>query len=128
MKHDPLSDMFSVIKNAEGIGMKECLVPVSRIIGEILGVMESHKYIGRFELVPGMRGKRYRVELLGKINKCSVIRPRFSVKRMEFIKWEKRFLPAANIGLLIVTTPKGIMDHKKAKENGTGGKLLGYVY
>lgn len=128
MKHDPLSDMFSMIKNAERIGKKECLVPTSNIIGETLRVMESHRYIGRFELVPAERGKRYRVELLGRINDCNVVRPRFSVKKAEFIKWEKRFLPASDIGLLIVTTPKGVMDHKKAKKDGTGGKLLGYVY
>lgn len=128
MKHDPLSDMFCTVKNAEKTGRKECLVPVSRMIGEILRVMEGHRYIGRFELVPGERGKRYRVELLGRINDCNVVRPRFSVKNRELIKWEKRFLPASDIGLLIMTTPKGVMDHKKAKKEGTGGKLLGYVY
>jgi len=128
MKHDPLADMFCVIKNSERTGRGECLVRVSRIIGEVLGVMESHKYIGKFELVPGERGRRYRIKLLGKINNCNVVRPRFSVKNREFIKWEKRFLPASDIGLLIVTTPKGVMDHKKAKQDGTGGKLLGFVY
>lgn len=128
MKHDLLADMFSMIKNSEKIGRNECLVQVSRMIGEVLAVMESHRYIGKFELVPGERGKNYRVELLGKINNCNVVRPRFSVKKREFIKWEKRFLPASDIGLLILTTPKGVMDHKKAKKQGTGGKLLGFVY
>ncbi len=128
MKHDLLADMFSMIKNSEKIGRNECLVQVSRMISEVLAVMESHRYIGKFELVPGERGKNYRVELLGKINNCNVVRPRFSVKKREFIKWEKRFLPASDIGLLILTTPKGVMDHKKAKKQGTGGKLLGFVY
>lgn len=128
MKHDPLADMFSVIKNSERIGRKECLVEVSRVIREVLEVMERHKYIGRFEAVPGERGKRYRVELLGRINDCNVVRPRFSVRKKEFIKWEKRFLPASDMGILIVTTSGGVMDHKRAKEEKTGGKLLGYVY
>jgi small subunit ribosomal protein S8 len=128
MKHDPVADMFCVIKNSERTGRKECLVHVSSMIGEILRVMEAHKYIGKFELVPGERGKRYRIGLLGRINDCNVVRPRFSVKKNEFIKWEKRFLPASDTGLLIVTTPTGVMDHKKAKEKETGGKLLGFVY
>ncbi|MEM5879565.1 MAG: 30S ribosomal protein S8, partial [Candidatus Aenigmatarchaeota archaeon] len=36
--------------------------------------------------------------------------------------------PARDIGILIVSTPKGIIDHKKAKELRTGGKLLAYCY
>jgi len=58
-----------------------------------------------------------------------VISPRFSVKVDEFEKWEKRKLPARGVGLLILTTPKGILDHRKAKELHVGGKLLlCYVY
>lgn len=128
MKHDPLADMFSALKNAEKMGNNECHVSVSRLIGEALRVMEEKKYIGKFELVPGDRGQAFKVQLLGKINDCNVIRPRFSVKNREMIKWEKRFLPSAGIGILIITTPKGVMDHNNVKEDGTGGKLLGFVY
>jgi small subunit ribosomal protein S8 len=46
----------------------------------------------------------------------------------EFEKYEKRFLPAKSFGLLILTTPKGVMDHNKAKELRVGGKLLAFVF
>jgi small subunit ribosomal protein S8 len=46
----------------------------------------------------------------------------------DFETWEKRYLPAREIGLLILSTPKGVMDHKRAKEMHVGGKLLAYVY
>ena len=52
----------------------------------------------------------------------------FSVKKGEFIKWEKRFLPANGIGILILSTTKGVMDHQKAKKERLGGTLLGFVY
>ena len=64
----------------------------------------------------------------GKINDCKVIKPRFPVKKDEYINWEKRYLPADNIGILLVTTPNGVIDHQKAKKESVGGKLLGYVY
>ncbi|MEM4675173.1 MAG: 30S ribosomal protein S8, partial [Nitrososphaerota archaeon] len=56
------------------------------------------------------------------------LKPHFSVRKNEFEKWEKQYLPGKDIGILIVTTPKGVMSHTEAKSLGTGGRLLGYVY
>jgi small subunit ribosomal protein S8 len=39
-----------------------------------------------------------------------------------------RYLPAKEFGILIMTTPKGVMTHKQAKEENIGGILLAYVY
>ena len=128
MKHDLLADVFSIIKNMEAIGKKECTVPASRMIKNVLEIMNGHKYIGEFKFVEDGRGGRFSINLLGKINNCNVVRPRFSLNKNEFIKWEKRFLPANNVGILILTTSKGIIDQHKAKKQNTGGKLLGYVY
>jgi len=125
---DLLADALSAIKNAERVGKKEVEVIASKLIGNILNVMKEKNYIKDFKLIKeGNKGK-FVVQLHGKIINCNVIKPRFSVKKEEFEKWEKRFLPAYNIGILILTTPKGIMDHNKAKELGIGGKLLCYVY
>ncbi|MCD6591137.1 MAG: 30S ribosomal protein S8 [Candidatus Aenigmarchaeota archaeon] len=128
MKHDTLADMFSRIKNAEKTGKKECIVPSSKVVKEILKIMQKNKYIGSFEFIDNGRGGEFKVELLGRINNCGVIRPRFYVTKDEFIDWEKRFLPSVNFGILFLTTSKGIMDHKKAKAEKIGGALLGYVY
>jgi small subunit ribosomal protein S8 len=50
------------------------------------------------------------------------------VKKNAFEQWEKRFLPAKDFGILLVSTPKGIMSHKEAYRHETGGRLLAYVY
>lgn len=128
MRHDLLADMFSIIKNAEFNGKGECMVPSSKIIRDVMKIMQKNKYIGSFEFIDDGRGGKFRVELLGMINDCSVIKPRFSLRKDEFIKWEKRFLPSVSIGLMFMTTPKGIMDHRQAKKEGVGGSLLGYIY
>ncbi len=128
MKHDTLSDMFTVIKNAESIGKTECTVPSSKIIKEILKIMQKNKYIGSFEFIDDGKSGKFRVELLGRINDCGAIRPRFYINKMEFIQWEKKFLPSVSIGMLFVTTPKGVLDHRNAKKEGVGGALLGYIY
>ncbi len=128
MKHDLLADVFAVIKNADRIGRKDCLVPSSSIIKEILKLMQKNKYIGSFEFIDDGKSGKFRVELLGRINDCGVIRPRFYLKKDEFISWEKRFLPSVNVGILFVTTSKGIVDHRRAKKDEVGGALLGYIY
>ncbi len=128
MRHDIIADMFSIIKNAESIGKTECTTPASGLIKNILLIMQKEKYIGEFEHIDDGKGGRFRIKLLGKINKCGAIKPRFSVGRTDFIDWEKRFLPAADLGILLVSTSQGVMSHNEAKKKNTGGKLLGYVY
>ena len=128
MNHDPLSDVFNIIQNAESAGKSSCIVPASNIAKSILVVMQEHKYIGNFELMDVGKGGKFKIELIGRINVCNSVKPMFSVKTDEFIKFEKRFLPGENVGMLIITTSKGVMDQKKAKEINEGGKLLGFVY
>ena len=125
---DLLADALSAIKNAERVGKKEVEVIASKLIGNVLKVMKEKNYIKDFKLVEDGPKKKFVIQLHGKIIDCNVIKPRFSTKKEEFEKWEKRFLPAYNVGILILTTSKGIMDHNKAKELGIGGKLLCYVY
>jgi len=128
MKHDTLSDMFSIIKNNEGIGKGECAVPASKMIKSVLEIMKHRKYIGDFTFLDDGKGGKFKVKLAGKINNCNSIRPRVSMKIDEMRKFEKRFLPATGVGIIIVSTHKGVLDQEQAKKEKTGGKLLGFVY
>jgi len=128
MKHDLLADTFCIIKNTEGIGRHVCVTPASGLIKGVLRVMQRHKYIGNFDFIEDGKGGKFKVHLLGRINDCGVAKPRFSIGKREFTRWEKKFLPADKIGILILTTSKGIMDQRDAAKKKTGGKLLGYVY
>lgn len=128
MLQDPLADALTVIKNAERIGKGKCVVKANKLIGNILKVMQGNSYIGTFEKIENGKGGMFKVDLKGKIIDTKVVKPRFAVGVDEYEKWEKRYLPAKNIGLLIVSTPKGVMDHKKAKELKLGGRLLSYIY
>ena len=128
MNKDNLADALVAIKNAERVGKKECVTPASKLIKNVLKILQAKDYIGSFEFIDDGKSGKFRIELKGKIIDCNAIKPRFSVRLDEFEKFEKRFLPARDIGILILSTPKGIIDHKKAKELKTGGKLLAYCY
>jgi small subunit ribosomal protein S8 len=124
-----LANLFSTIYNNEIRKKKECFViPASKLASEVLKTMQKYKYIGEFEYIDdGLSGK-FRIQLLGRVNKCGVISPRFAVKKDRYGDWERKFLPAIGSGILIVSTPKGVMSHIEAMNLGLGGRLIGYVY
>ncbi len=126
---DPLANALSNIINRERIGKKECIIaPASKLIANTLRVMQKTGYIGEFEYVDDGRAGKFRVQLLGRINKCGVIKPRYPVKYSELDKWESEFLPSKDFGILLITTPQGVMSHLEAREKKIGGRLLAYVY
>ncbi|MBS7640783.1 MAG: 30S ribosomal protein S8 [Candidatus Bathyarchaeia archaeon] len=129
MNLDTLANGLTTICNDEMRRKKECyIMPASKLLGNVLRVMQMHGYIGEFEFIDDGRTGKFRVQLLGRINKCGAIRPRYSVKAKDIEKWEKTFLPARDMGILIITTSQGVMSHIEAKKRGIGGKLLAYVY
>ncbi|TRZ67980.1 MAG: 30S ribosomal protein S8 [Methanothrix sp.] len=126
---DPLADAMSTIKNAESIGKNDCIInPASKLIGSTLKVMADQGYVGDFEFIDDGKSGMFKVILQGKINKCGVIKPRFSAGVSELEKWEMRYLPSRNFGVLIMSTSQGVLPHSDARERGIGGRLLAYVY
>lgn len=129
MFNDPLAAALSKMLNAEKVGKREVFVkPASKMIKLVLGILNDNNYVGAAEEILDEKGGVLKVNLLGNINKCGVVKPRFSTKHNNFEKWEKRYLPAKDFGLLVVSTPKGLMTHYQAKEKKIGGKLIAYCY
>ncbi|MHA1686348.1 MAG: 30S ribosomal protein S8 [Candidatus Heimdallarchaeaceae archaeon] len=126
---DPLADALTAILNAERTGKKKVTVkPASRVIESVLRTAQRAGYLGEIEYIEDHRGDMFEIQLLGRINKCGVIKPRYPVKKDGFEEMEQLYLPARNFGILIVTTPEGVMTHEDAKEKGIGGRLLAYIY
>ncbi|MFX0013669.1 MAG: 30S ribosomal protein S8 [Promethearchaeota archaeon] len=124
---DPLANAMSTIANAEILGRKEATIrPASRIIANVLRVIQKYGTIGEFEVMEDLW--IISVQLLGRISKIGVIKPRYPVKVRDYVEWEKRFLPARDMGILVVSTSEGVMSHHEAKEKNLGGRLLAYVY
>lgn len=128
MRHDLLSDVFYVLNNAEQFGKRNCTIPASRMTKNVLLVMQKSGYIGNFEFIDDGRQGQFKVELIGKINKSRSIRPRFAVKKDGYGKFESRYLPGKKVGILIISTPKGVMSQQEAEQQDLGGRVLGYVY
>ena len=129
MLNDPLANALSKIMNNERLGKNTCKIkPISKVIKNIFKIMNEHGYIGDFKETEDGKGGFIEINLLGKLNKAGAIKPRYSVKADGYEKFEKRYLPAKDFGLLLVSTTQGIMTHDQAKKKKLGGVLLAYCY
>jgi small subunit ribosomal protein S8 len=126
---DTLTNGLITIINNEMRNKRECVIsPASKLLGRVLRIMQLNGYIGEFEFIDDGRAGKFKVQLLGRINKCGAVRPRFAVKVDGFENWEKKFLPSRDVGLMVVSTSQGVIAHREAEEKNLGGRLLAFVY
>ena len=129
---NPLANALTTIYNNEVRRNKQAIImPASKLIVNVLRVMQREGYIGEFELIDDGRSGKIVVQLLGRINKCGPISPRFPLTYKELLgmpHYIRRYLPSKEIGFIILSTSKGVMTHKDAIKEKIGGVALGYVY
>jgi len=125
---DRVADAINKIKTNERIGRPECVLDSTKLIRAMLDVMKKNSYIQDYEEFTDGKFKKVRVTLANRINNIGVIKPRFAVTSREIQNFETRYIPSRDFGILILTTPQGLMTNREAKEKNTGGRLLAYVY
>ena len=129
---NPLANALTTIYNNEVRRNKQAIImPASKLIINVLRVMQKEGYIGEIELIDDGRSGKVVVQLLGRVNKCGPITPRYPLTYQDLLKmpnYIRRYLPSKEIGFIILSTSKGVMTHKDAIKERIGGVALGYVY
>jgi small subunit ribosomal protein S8 len=125
---DRFADAINKIKTNERLGRMECSLYSTKLLKAVLDVMQKESYIKQYEEYSEKRIKMLKVTLSNKINSIGVVKPRYSVQNDTIQKYETRYIPSKDFGILILTTPKGIMTNKDARAKNIGGRLLAYVY
>ncbi len=126
---DIISNMMSAIRNAEAVRKKEVVIyPSSKFAIEILKLLKREGYIEDFQVINDGRGNKLRIILNGSINDCKAIKPRFPVNKNNLTEYVKQYLPSREIGILIISTSKGVKTHRECLEENVGGVLVAYVY
>ncbi|MCL5788492.1 MAG: 30S ribosomal protein S8 [Candidatus Marsarchaeota archaeon] len=124
-----LATIMNTLKLTEERGRKTCVIDgSSKFAGYVLNVMQKYGYIGEFEYLDDGRLGKFRIQMLGRINDCGVIVPRVSVKADVVDRLSTKYLPSKDIGVLILSTSRGVTSHSEARAAGIGGIATAYVY
>ena len=119
---DALNQMMNALRaNKTSLTMKKH----SKLLLSVLAIAKLKGYVKSYKV--GEDGRTLAIEL-GKLNGCNAVKPRFVVQVHEIEKYVTRYLPARDIGIIIISTSQGIMTHQTAIEKNVGGSILAYMF
>ena len=130
MVTDTIADMLTRIRNANQMKYNNVAVLNTKMTREIASILKEEGYINSFEV--NKEGNMLELELkYGENKKERVI---VGLKRISkpglrvYVKHEELPRVLNGLGIAIISTSKGIMTDKKARENGLGGEVLAYIW
>ena len=126
MSHDIVADALNMIRNANKARKNSVEIKrISNLLIEILKIMKQKGVIKKYKI----DSKEKSVEVsIGELTECMAIKPRFTCSVGEIEKYKRRYLPARNIGTMIISTNTGWKTHEEAEEEGIGGSFIAYFY
>src|SRR5690349_4207958 len=124
---DPIADMLTRIRNANRVGRRLVLIPKSKICAGIAQVLKEEGYIEDFDVIDDTKQGQIRVKLKYSLGGDKVIH---AIDRAS--KPGRRIYRAVGdlprilngMGIAVVSTSKGVMSDRKAREQNVGGELL----
>ncbi len=126
MSQDIVADALNMLRNAKRARKDVVeLKKMSDLLVEILKIMKQKGAVKKYKIDTKTRS----IEVtIGDLSECKAIKPRFTVGKEDIEKYRRRYLPARNLGTMIVSTNKGLMTHEEAQEEKTGGCLIAFFY
>ena len=127
---DPIADMLTRIRNAQMVEKKEVNVPVSNLKSAIASVMQQEGYIESFS-VDGIAARKTLSIKLKYYDSKPVIEKlkRISKPSLRVYVGSSQMPRVMNgLGIVIVSTPKGLMTGQAAHAQNIGGEVLCSVY
>lgn len=132
MYTDPISDYLTRIRNAQAVGHKIVEIPASNLKKEITRVLHEQGYISKYKFVE--EGPQGSIKIALKYDRATKRPAITKITRVskpglrQYSKVGKMPRVLNGLGVVIVSTPQGVMTGKAAKQNNVGGEVLCYVY
>lgn len=124
---DPIADMLTRIRNANRVGRKLVLINKSKICTGIAQVLKDEGYIEQYDVIDDGKQGQLRVKLKYSMSGDKVIHEieRLSKPgRRVYNKVEELPKVLNGMGIAVVSTSKGVMSDRRAREQNVGGELL----
>jgi small subunit ribosomal protein S8 len=124
---DPIADMLTRIRNANRVGRRMVLIPKSKICTGIAQVLKDEGYIDDYDVIDDDKQGQIRVKLKYSMAGDKVIHEidRASKPGRRIYRGVGDLPRILNgMGIAVVSTSKGVMSDRKAREQNVGGELL----
>ena len=129
---DPIADFLTRIRNAYLTGKKVVEIPSSKVKETLTGILCEQGYILSYKVVEGQPFNTIKIALkYHPETKMPAIKKieRVSTPGLRQYKGADELPRVLNgLGIAIVSTSKGILTDKQAREQGVGGEVMFYVY
>ncbi len=129
--NDPIGDMLTRIRNAQGRGKSTVRTPASKMRARVLDILQAEGYIRGYDAVTGANGHPELEISLKYYDGAPVIR---EVKRVSTpgrrVYMGVKDIPSVRqgLGVSIVSTSKGVMSDASARAANVGGEVLCTVF
>ena len=124
MSQDIVADGLNRIMNAKRAGKNGVTLQYqSKFLQNVLAIGKLKGYIADYHTTP--QGLAIEFESL---HECKAVKPRYVVKVRDIDKYVRRYLPSRSIGILVISTSKGLVTHYTAIEKHLGGSVVAYFY
>ena len=126
---DPIADMLTRIRNAQSVEKAVVTMPSSKLKAAIAQVLKDEGYIDGFKVSNETGKSELQIALKYYAGRPVIERiERVSRPGLRIYKGRDAIPQVMNgLGVAIVTTPKGVMTDRKARQTGVGGEVLCYV-
>lgn len=129
---DPISDYLTRIRNAYLAGHKIVEIPASRMKAEMTRVLHEKGYILSYKIVEGAPFNTIKIALkYHPETKKAAIKKIIRISKpglRKYVGVETMPRVLNGLGIAILSTSKGIITDKEAKDLNVGGEVLCYVY
>jgi small subunit ribosomal protein S8 len=128
---DPVADMLTRIRNANTAHHEHVDIPASRLKKEIARLLKDEGFVKDVATVPGSPREQIRITLKYGQNRERVINGLLRVSKPGLRTYSpKSEIPKCmgGLGLVILSTSRGIMSGKQAKRAGCGGEVMAFVW
>lgn len=132
MFSDPISDFLTRVRNAQSAGHKVVEIPASKIKKEITKILFDQGYITNYKFEDSAVQGSIKIALkYDKLTSKPAIKSiqRASRPGLRQYKGTDAIPRVLNgLGIAIVSTSKGVMTDKKARQENVGGEVICYIY
>lgn len=131
MTSDPIADLLTRIRNAGMAQLKYTDIPFSKIKENIVQILKEEGFLKDFRVVGDAPQRSIRVYLKYNKDRQPVIKGLKRVSKPGLRKYvQKAQIPniLGGMGIAILSTPKGVLEGTKARNEKVGGELLCTVW